>query len=325
MECHVRGLSKSLGGKPVLKQVSFSAAKGELASLIGPSGVGKTTLLNILAGLDLPDSGEVVFTPEPSKARPVILVFQDYLLFPAMTVYENTAFGLRARRMERKELDKRVRDILGYFHLGDKMRHYPAQLSAGQKQRVAIARAMVVNPGILLLDEPFANLDPNLKLTTAEFIRATQQEFGITTICVTHDLAEAFIMSDRVGIMLDGELVQYAPAGEVYARPATLEAASFLGPVNTIPARLVALLEFPQAPAPALNGALHARPEAVRIRADADGPGLILERRFAGQYVCYTVGVEQEKLLVYSLDDDLLPGDRVRVAIAKFFTAKDGS
>ncbi|THB66624.1 MAG: ABC transporter ATP-binding protein [Desulfovibrio sp.] len=322
MDCRVIGLSKSLGGKPVLDNVGFSAGSGELVSIIGPSGVGKTTLLMILAGLESADSGAIEYDPQPSKDQPAILVFQDYLLFPNLTVFENTAFGLRARKLPRKEIKDRVSHILGYFHLQDKMRSYPNQLSAGQKQRVAIARAMVVNPGLLLLDEPFANLDRNLKLETAEFIRATQQEFGITTISVTHDLTEAFVMSDKIGIMLGGKLVQFGPAGEVYSEPATFEAAKFLGPVNVITPSLCRALNLAEAPIPDNCGTMYSRPEAVRIQADPQGVGVISQVNFAGHYICYTVAVEQDTLLVYSLHDGYSPGDRVDIQILKYLTSQ---
>lgn len=319
MHFSVRNVAKAFEGKPVLRDVSFEVNAGEMVSLVGPSGVGKTTLLTILAGQVRPDAGHVDFERPPSKDEPVILVFQDYLLFPNLTVFANVAFGLRARKLPKAEVTRRVEDILGFFQLPDKLSHYPAELSAGQKQRVALARAMVVNPSILLLDEPFANLDRNLKMDTARFIRQTQRAFGTTTVSVTHDLEEAFSMSDRMGIMLNqghgGRLVEYDTVANIYHRPKSLEAARFLGPVNAVPARLLPLLGRET------DGGQtqYFRPEALRLEADPQGPAQVREVVFAGHYIVYTVGVraqdQEAELTVYSLSDGLHPGDRVRLTL----------
>ena len=177
MHISLQGVYRQYGDEPVLTNVTFEVAPGECVSLIGPSGAGKTTLLKLIAGLELPDQGRLLLDPLPSKVLPVILVFQDYILFPHQTVFANVAFGLRARRLPKAEVSERVHEYLEYVGLGDRAGAYPNQLSAGQQQRVAIARAMVVNPGVLLLDEPFANLDRNLKMETAQFIRDTGRRF----------------------------------------------------------------------------------------------------------------------------------------------------
>ncbi len=314
MAVRIDQLTRRFHGQAVLKSVSFQVEPGELVSIVGPSGVGKTTLLRCIAGLEAPAAGRIEHDPRPTKDRPVIMVFQDYLLFPNLNVFENVAFGLRARRRPRREIEERVRAMLGYFHLEDKARAYPNQLSAGQKQRTAIARAMVVEPALLLLDAPFANLDPNLKLETAEFIRETQKSFGVTTISVTHDLSEAFVMSDRIGLLLEGELVQYAPPGELYHRPANLGAASFLGPVNILSPRAAAALGLD-----AGNGRpRYVRPEALELTLDPLGPGRILQAAFAGHYLRYLVDLAGSELLVYSLNDELAPGDRVQLRLRAF-------
>lgn len=306
-------VSKSFAGRRVLEGVSFEVASGALVSIVGPSGVGKTTLLSIIAGLERPDSGHVCFAEPPSKRKPVILVFQDYLLFPHMSLLDNVTFGLKARRVGRKEAGKRALRMLDFFGIADKAGDYPAQLSAGQKQRAAIARAMVVEPAVLLLDEPFANLDRNLKMDTARFIRETQKAFGITTLSVTHDLEEAFAMSDRMGIMLGGRLVSYDTPSEIYHRPGSLEAAGFLGPVNHVPAELLPLL-CPGGSS-THGSAAYFRPEALRMAADEHGPGIVEEVAFAGHYIVFGVRLSGRMFTVYGLDTGIAVGDRVRLSL----------
>jgi putative spermidine/putrescine transport system ATP-binding protein len=307
-------VNKNFGSNPVLQDISFRVQGNELLSFIGPSGVGKTTLLKIIAGLDKADSGQIYFEPKPSKKQPVILVFQDYVLFPNMTVYENIAFGLRSRKIKKGQIAAKVRSMLEYFHLEDKQEQYPAQLSAGQSQRVALARAMIINPAVLLLDEPFANLDRNLKMETADFIRRTQREFGIPTISVTHDLEEAFAMSDKIGIVLAGQLQQFDTPLNVYFRPANYQVARFLGPVNSIPASHYALLGINADKA--AYEQLYVRPEALEIVSDPKGKGRVQEVHFAGHYIIYQVWLGKRYFTVYSLKQGYQPGDVVNLSLA---------
>ena len=229
MAVELSGISKRYGGNSVLKGVGFRIEDGEFVSLIGPSGVGKTTLLKILADLEPPDTGIIRFSETPGKDRPVIMMFQDFALFPHMTIAENVGYGLKVRGVRKKERRPKVVKMLEWFGITDKADAYPARLSAGQKQRAAIARALVVEPMVLLLDEPFANLDKNLKGETADFIRKTQQSFGITTVMVTHDQDEAFAVSDRIGVLIGGSLRQYDCPTIISSAPADEDTARFLG------------------------------------------------------------------------------------------------
>ncbi|WP_018123488.1 ABC transporter ATP-binding protein [Desulfovibrio oxyclinae] len=305
----VEGLTKTYEAAPVLEDVTFGMEKGEMVSIIGPSGAGKTTLLKLVAGLDRPTSGRVIFQNEPSRENPVIMVFQDYVLFPSMTVCENVAFGLRARRLSGDEVRRRVMEVLDYFGLVSKADAYPEHLSGGQRQRVAIARGLVVNPMMLLLDEPFANLDRNLKLQTAEFIRETQRNFGVTTLSVTHDLEEAFVMSDRIGLVMDGRLVQFGEARDVYFNPVHEDAARFLGPLNVLEGEVLTLMGCEGTQRRAV------RPESLLLHPREDGAGRVLCADFAGHFTKYLVEVGDTVITVYGTDSALRHGDRVAIEI----------
>lgn len=321
MKIAARGLQKVFDRETVLEGLDFSVEKGECVSLIGPSGAGKTTLLKLIAGIEQPDQGEIRIDPPPSRLVPVILVFQDYVLFPHQSVFSNISFGLRARRLPKKEVTRLVEEYLDYVGLSDKASAYPNQLSAGQRQRVAIARAMVVNPGILLLDEPFANLDRNLKMETAQFIRETGRRFGTTIVSVTHDLEEAFAMSDKVGILLDGKLEQYGSSREVYFNPATYAAAQFLGPVNIISRGLYPQLEWPMDQPEGER--VFARGEGLDIIPDPRGPWEIEDIRFIGILILYTILCGNQRYRVYSIGEGLNIGDRVRCRVSRYFEDAD--
>ena len=316
----VEQVSKSFNGKQVLKDISFEVGSGEIVSLIGPSGVGKTTLLSLIADLEKPDSGRIVFAQEPTRENPVILVFQDYVLFPNMNVFDNVAFGLRMRRMSGDRVRQKVLSLLDYFGLKARQASFPSELSAGQRQRVALARAMVVEPSLLLLDEPFANLDKNLKMDTARFIRETHKEFEVTTVSVTHDLEEAFAMSDRMGIMLEGRLIQFDTVSEIYHHPRSLEVAGFLGPVNLIDPVLLPLLGG-SAPRNGRPGPIFARPEGIRITKDESGPGEVQEIVFGGHYIIYRVLLAGTTLTVYGIAEGIEVGDRVGLRLLNHLEA----
>ena len=237
----VSGACKSFGPVTALDDVSLSVTTGEFVTILGPSGCGKTTLLRIVAGLELADSGRICLggrdvTQVPANRRRVNTVFQNYALFPHLNVFENIAFGLRARKFSSDEVHRRVRQALEMLHLEELPRRRTSQLSGGQKQRVALARALVNQPDILLLDEPMSALDAKLRAEVQLELRRLQRRLGTTFVLVTHDQNEAMTVSDRIFVMREARIVQSGPPSEVYDRPANRFVAEFLGTTNLIPA-----------------------------------------------------------------------------------------
>lgn len=237
----VDGLAKTYGTTPVVKNVSFSFAKGEFISLLGPSGCGKTTILRMIAGFETPTSGTIAIDGEDITAlrpnqRRLGMVFQAYALFPNLTVGDNIAFGLKVAGMGREERRARVSDMLRLIGLPGYEKRYPYEMSGGQQQRVALARAIAPRPRLLLLDEPLSALDAKIRVSLREEIRSIQRELGITTVFVTHDQEEALSISDRIVVMNAGRIEQMGSPYDIYNRPATRFAATFVGHLNTLPA-----------------------------------------------------------------------------------------
>jgi putative spermidine/putrescine transport system ATP-binding protein len=235
----IENLEKRFNGLPILRNISLSVTQGEFISLLGPSGCGKTTTLRCIAGFEQPDGGRILFgnrdmTAVLPERRDIGMVFQSYALFPHMTVAENVAFGLEARRTPRAEQRRRCAEVLAMVRLEGLEGRFPRELSGGQQQRVALARALVIEPSILLLDEPLANLDAALRDEMRFFIRDLQQRVGITSVYVTHDQAEAMVMSDRIVVMSRGEIAQVGSPREIYEQPTSAAVASFIGRSNMI-------------------------------------------------------------------------------------------
>lgn len=237
----IQDLTKIYPGStdPALDRLSLEIASGELTALLGPSGCGKTTTMKMIAGLLGPTSGDVTFEGrsvlnDKPEHRGVVMVFQNYLLFPYMSVADNVGFGLKMRKIDKAEIDKRVAEMLALVKLPDLGARRPSELSGGQQQRVALARALIVKPQVLLLDEPLSNLDAHLRFEMRDLIRALQQEMGITTIFVTHDQEEAVVLADRIALILDGRLKQYDTADAFYRRPVDEATARFFGGQNFI-------------------------------------------------------------------------------------------
>src|SRR3981189_1140779 len=228
------GASKRFGEITALEDATLSIRRGELMTLLGPSGCGKTTLLSLVAGFLIPDRGEIAIdgrqvTDLPTHRREIGIMFQNYALFPHMSVAANVGYGLKMRRTPRPEIARRVADALGLVKLAGLEDRRPRQLSGGQQQRVALARALVIRPKVLLLDEPFSALDRNLRASMQVEIKEIQRKLGVTTIFVTHDQSEALSLSDRIAVIAEGRIRQLGTPDEIYRRPVDRFVASFAG------------------------------------------------------------------------------------------------
>jgi len=240
----LKNVTKRFGNITAVENVSLEVHRGELYFILGPSGCGKTTLLRLIAGFGLPDSGEIYFDDRPMSAVPphrrnTALVFQNYALWPHMNVSQNVSYGLEERRVPKSERAERVRLALRTVRMEEHADRMPNELSGGQQQRVALARALVVQPDVVLLDEPLSNLDARLRLEMRSEIRRIHDETGITMIYVTHDQKEALSMADRVAVMSTGRVEQVGDPRTLYRRPANRFVADFLGQANFIPGSIV--------------------------------------------------------------------------------------
>lgn len=256
-------VSHSYGSLLAVDDLSLEVPVGAFVSLLGPSGCGKSTTLRIIAGFESPDRGRVLIggrdvTDLEARRRPTAMVFQNYALFPHMSVGENVAYGLKVRRMDRTEIDTRVRDVLERVDLADYLDTPVTDLSGGQQQRAALARAVAVEPDVLLFDEPLSNLDVALRYQTRRELKELQRRLGVTSIYVTHDQEEALSLSDHVAVMRKGRIVQAGPPRKLYDKPDTAFVASFLGGANILKGEL----------ASAVTGRASDPGEAIAVRAE---------------------------------------------------------
>jgi iron(III) transport system ATP-binding protein len=287
------GVSRSYGPVRAVRDLNLEAKKGEILALLGPSGCGKTTTLRLIAGFESPDSGTVevggrtVADPSvnvPPERRRVGMVFQDFALFPHLSVEQNVAYGLK----NNKKRKGRLEEVLALAHLDGLRDRMPHELSGGQQQRVALARALAPEPAVVLLDEPFSNLDAGLRARVRSEMREILSEAGVTAIFVTHDQEEALSLADEVAVMMVGTVFQTAPPEVLYHRPASREVASFVGEANFLPGTAengrvrCALGEIPSTPS--YEGEVEAmlRPEALRLTARLDGEATVIGREFYG-------------------------------------------
>jgi putative spermidine/putrescine transport system ATP-binding protein len=268
----IRGLRKEFGSVVAVDGVDLDIANGEFFSMLGPSGSGKTTVLRMVAGFETPTAGSIRLggadvTKDPPFARDVNTVFQDYALFPHMTVAQNVEYGLRVKRVPRAERRKRVQEALERVRLGQYGARRPGQLSGGQRQRVALARALVNRPRVLLLDEPLGALDLKLRREMQVELKELQRDLGITFLFVTHDQEEALTMSDRIAVFNDGRIEQVATPRDLYELPATPFVAGFVGTSNVLDGQAAtALLGEP--------GTFSVRPEKIQLHLDDPQPAL---------------------------------------------------
>lgn len=316
-------VEKVYGDVRALDGVTLSVGEGEMLCLLGPSGCGKTTLLRTIAGFEKPTSGQVWLggkdvTRTPPEKRNTALVFQNYALFPHMSVFENVAFGLKVRRWPMREISNAVKEILDLVGLSGLERRWVKQMSGGQQQRVALARALVIRPSVLLLDEPLSNLDAKLRLEMRTHIKSIQRSLNITSVFVTHDQEEALTMADRIVIMHQGRVVQVGAPREVYANPSCTFVADFIGKSNClrgVVARDAAgpLFIVNGGPRVRLEGAavaegeavLAVRPEELRL-GDRDAasetenalPGILMHTTYLGEMAYHHVRLEGGSMLM---------------------------
>ncbi len=332
IELEVRGLTKRYAPQVTVGPISFEVRAGEFFSLLGPSGCGKTTTLRCIAGFESLSEGSIRLRGErlddrPPHRRDVGLVFQNYALFPHLTVFDNIAFGLRLRRVAKTEIAARVESVLRLVDLAVMAGRFPAQLSGGQQQRVAIARSLVLEPQILMFDEPLSNLDFKLRIQMRDELKSLQRRLGKTSIYVTHDQTEALALSDRIAVLSHGRIEQIGTPGEIYEQPATSFVAEFIGSSNLLAARIVGqdgqgtIVETAAglrlccgAGAAGGNGAerdvsVLLRPERIRVQDPGTGPGLA-PNCFAARIAEVTYLGEDLHLSL-----DLPGGERLRAAL----------
>lgn len=320
--------------EPSLDRLTLEIASGELTALLGPSGCGKTTTMKMIAGLLKPTAGDVTFNgrsvlKDKPEDRGVVMVFQNYLLFPYMSVADNVGFGLKMRKVDKSQIEQRVKAMLDLVKLPDLGARKPSELSGGQQQRVALARALIVQPNVLLLDEPLSNLDAHLRFEMRDLIRNLQQEMGITTIFVTHDQEEAVVLADKVALILDGKLKQYDRASMFYKRPVDESTARFFGGQNFIAGNasngiFEASFGSLTLPVDAANGPgkLTFRPENIRLAQSQDTNTItatVAEKFYLGTHTRLQLTIGDEKIYMVSNPNDvetLNTGDTVSIALA---------
>jgi len=347
----IKDVSKSFGRVQALKEVSLDIPRGSFTTFLGPSGCGKTTLLRTIAGFYEVEKGEIfigerLINDVPSHLRGAIMVFQDYALFPHMNIRENIVYGLKIKKLPGQEIERRLAKTVSYLGVGDLLARSPAQISGGQQQRVALARAVVMEPEVLLLDEPLSNLDAKLRINIRAELRQLQKRLGITTIYVTHDQAEALALSDQVAVMNEGRIIQVGSPWDIYFKPRSPFVASFVGTANLLEGKVVAsspagalvevgrarlrLEEKGEIPPAGAKVTLCIRPETIEtVEESLAGADNVLAGRvrnyiFEGSHLRYWVDTDGRELVVDVFDpaakgirEDAillrLPPDRIHV------------
>ena len=312
-QVNLSGLTKIFDAKspPAVDQLDLDIESGKLTALLGPSGCGKTTTMKMIAGLLRPTSGDILFDGDSilsikPEERGAVMVFQNYLLFPYMNIADNIGFGLKMRKVSRQEIRSRVTDMLDLVQLPGFEDRKPKQLSGGQQQRIALARALIVEPNVLLLDEPLSNLDAHLRDEMRVLIRRIQTEMGITTVFVTHDQEEAVVLADKIALLFDGRLQQFDVPDAFYETPKTREIATFFGGSNFIPGYYqsgvittgIGSFAAPHSLVGDGDALLSIRPEAVELGVGGDNSvwGTVLSHVYGGRYARFQVRIDDVEI-----------------------------
>lgn len=327
----IQGLKVAYGKNIVLKNIDLDIKKGELIVILGPSGCGKSTLLSAISGLVEPIRGNIIFNNkyffsreksinEKVEKRNIGFVFQDYALWPHMSIYKNIAYPLKIKMKSMKEINKRVEYILNMINLTDKSMCYPGELSGGERQRVALARSIVMNPDIVLLDEPLANIDANLKMQLLTEIKKIQRKLSSTMIYVTHDQNEAFEIADRIVLMKEGEIIQEGTPKEIYMEPKNIFVANFIGTSNIIKSEKIKHI----GKMINVDGDICIRPEDIKITRKGRCCGRVKRNRFRGHRNECIVSYDNEDLVInYDNDSDIIEGEEIKFDIQKYHVIKN--
>ena len=325
----LENIEVKFGDFTALHDINVHVKEGQFYTFLGPSGCGKTTTLRTITGFNKPSVGRVIvkgkdITDLPVEKRNIGMVFQNYALFPTMTVYENIAFGLRVHKVEKSGLDRRVREMAKKVELNDQqIERKVAELSGGQQQRVAIARALVTNPPIICLDEPLSNLDAKLRVQLCNELKEMQQNFGITTVYVTHDQEEALTLSDCIAVFNNGVIEQIGTPNEIYNQSKTEFVCNFIGDINRLQAPMIAEIAKQSGRALNPNAATYIRLERLHVNYKGERdtvtlPAKIADREYYGLYIKYTIEVAGQKVKAIEKNDGtkyFTVGDSVTISL----------
>ena len=331
----IQNVEKNFGKLQALKNVSLDIHEKEFFTLLGPSGCGKTTLLRVIAGFERPEKGQVLFNGKDNTGLPpwkknIGFVFQNYALWPNKTVFKNIAYGLELKKMDPQQIREKVKWALDMVELSSVEEKFPEEMSGGQQQRVAIARALIINPEILLLDEPLSNLDAKLRISLRKQIKQIQQRLGITAVYVTHDQEEALEISDRIAVMHNGKVLQIGVPEEIYKKPADKFVADFIGKANFIEGTINAdsfilpsgeKIALPSKPELQGDGILFTRPEELSFSREATPdwlPTVVADRSYLGNISRYQLSLQKEQSVLLETNTVFSVGETIYIKVNNY-------